>query len=250
MCCYTWPAWVHPRERGESSSPHSFLFSCRGPSPRARGIRALQQTLELPFGSIPASAGNPADMTVIDHAYKVHPRERGESTERTSDSHGDRGPSPRARGIPNRGRSEQRSRGSIPASAGNPRRGHGAAVRVTVHPRERGESPDHVAGVFRAAGPSPRARGIRLGRCERVGVAGSIPASAGNPRSTTPARRLSTVHPRERGESTASLPGRRRTVGPSPRARGIRGGRRAADRGDGSIPASAGNPCRRCSSGR
>ena len=73
-----------------------------------------------------------------------------------------------------------------------------------------------------AAGPSPRARGIRRIQSGALRPLGAIPASAGNPFSAQPLDAVS--------------------AGPSPRARGIHSRCRARGRPSWAIPASAGNP--------
>ena len=213
-----------------------------GPSPRARGIRARPRARSARPRSIPASAGNPPRLPRTPSALRVHPRERGESAIGVPRGSLGAGPSPRARGIPRLPAARSMPTGSIPASAGNPGRPPASGCGATVHPRERGESGRGRRGLASFAGPSPRARGIPGGRARFAAPPGSIPASAGNPRSAVAGWPASRVHPRERGESGVDALGRAPFEGPSPRARGIpsadqRGGERL-----GSIPASAGNP--------
>ena len=233
---------VHPRERGESVRILRRAGDIRGPSPRARGILALEPAFLDDLRSIPASAGNPSIRLVTWPTVRVHPRERGESFETMSPGVSGGGPSPRARGIRRRRRFEDGRPGSIPASAGNPPPARCRCCSATVHPRERGESEEGRAFAMQAAGPSPRARGIPRPRHRPRLADGSIPASAGNPRRSASTRSGPRVHPRERGESPSTAATPTRCTGPSPRARGIRGGAPVRDPGRGSIPASAGNP--------
>src|SRR5437773_1139789 len=93
-----------------------------------------------------------------------------------------------------------------------------------------------------AMGPSPRARGIRLGPVLETARPGSIPARAGNPQRATRARRAAWVHPRARGESGLITSPTQLIEGPSPRARGIRAILTWLLVTKGSIPARAGNP--------
>ena len=98
-------------------------------------------------------------------------------------------------------------------------------------------------------GPSPLARGSH--HCDdqlQVGE-GSIPARAGQPaggRSPSPTVR---VHPRSRGAACVSMGTRTTLPGPSPLARGSRGQSGKASHPSGSIPARAGQPAKRLSSG-
>ncbi len=93
-------------------------------------------------------------------------------------------------------------------------------MTISVHPRGRGEH--LLIAVFFTAlhGSSPRARGTQLGAAVSVDLLRFIPAGAGN---TWCPRRTSTpfaVHPRGRGEHTASGYSGDLSGGSSPRARG------------------------------
>ena len=175
---------VHPRERGESSRRVSKPCQAPGPSPRARGILDERRADAGQPGSIPASAGNPVARPRAPRPLRVHPRERGESLNSTGCAAGEKGPSPRARGIPGRHPLGSADMGSIPASAGNPARHPDRPFAVEVHPRERGESAIAQTSRFWAVGPSPRARGILPAARRPHRRGGSIPASAGNPSPT------------------------------------------------------------------
>ena len=153
----------------------------------------------------------------------------GESTYAHDDGTAWQGPSPRVRGI--------RGHGELTHSA------HG------VHPRVCGESlVEHLEPLGRE-GPSPRVRGIRPPIDRDRQRPGSIPACAGNPRSTSASPTWSGVHPRVCGESTLYITHAFKRPGPSPRVRGIPLEAFASLIVAGSIPACAGNPSSgRCSS--
>ena len=221
--------WVHPRERGESQTPGVRHFPCRGPSPRARGIRGRVFSFGAERGSIPASAGNPAAPAASTAISRVHPRERGEST---------------AASV-----SRSPGRRSIPASAGNPAALCRSASRRWVHPRERGESHRRRRALDLFQGPSPRARGIPARQAPPAENPGPSPRARGILMADARGGAMDRVHPRERGESLERGRGRWSTGGPSPRARGIRGRCAGTEPAAGSIPASAGNPGR-CGPGR
>ena len=156
-------AEVHPRERGESRPLGRYRRGPTGPSPRARGIQSHPLTTTLVPRSIPASAGNPRCRPEGASCAWVHPRERGESLDAERPRPQAQGPSPRARGIREKAAWTAARRGSIPASAGNPVAKGCIAHVHEVHPRERGESPDHPHLSTPLLGPSPRARGIPAG---------------------------------------------------------------------------------------
>ena len=89
---------VYPRERGGTVSSWALSAFIWGLSPRARGNpcgRAGQGEL---FGSIPASAGEPAIDRVLADLDRVYPRERGGTQPDQQHVRLGQGLSPRARG--------------------------------------------------------------------------------------------------------------------------------------------------------
>ena len=212
---------VHPRMRGEHSSPNIVRSWSFGSSPHARGTPSL-------FPS--ALRDGP-----------VHPRMRGEHATATPTLLLCIGSSPHARGTPSRTRKppphravHPRMRGEhldlleyveaairfIPACAGNTRSSTPTFRGLPVHPRMRGEH--RVAGgdVMPAAGSSPHARGTHAERLETALVGRFIPACAGNTADAAPWFGGGSVHPRMRGEH---LRFSQRSCGPSgssPHARG------------------------------
>ena len=158
---------VHPRERGEASPARDEALFAAGPSPRARGSRAAGDRARTCTRSIPASAGKPRRAHRRRRRRGVHPRERGEADNSGPVAARCVGPSPRARGSPSHVRPSSSRPGSIPASAGKPACGRGSARELKVHPRERGEALQTLERGFRAAGPSPRARGSPRRRARR-----------------------------------------------------------------------------------
>src|SRR5699024_9791996 len=101
---------VGPVSRG--GGPHS------GPSPRARGSRAIYQEAVQADRSIPACAV--LSITTTDTAWQtaIHPRVRGALYPHHSHRMADRGPSPRARGSHDIREGVGRANRSIPACAG------------------------------------------------------------------------------------------------------------------------------------
>ena len=172
---------VHPRGCGESGDYNPQMKMSQGPSPRVRGIPQRVPDLLLGPGSIPAGAGNPVRAALVMQLEWVHPRGCGESQRLVRPNGPARGPSPRVRGIPCSGMRRPGMIGSIPAGAGNPRRGGGPPPRPRVHPRGCGESSDSRIDSSPPRGPSPRVRGIPPTRPRAAGSPGSIPAGAGNP---------------------------------------------------------------------
>ena len=216
-------------------------------SPRARGNLHVLLEICAVVGPIPASAGEPQSRGPVASRSWAYPRARGGTGIPRPTTPCSMGLSPRARGNQCHRRAHRRQRWPIPASAGEPA---GPAIRPTrktgLSPRARGNRIDQIAYPPRTSGLSPRARGnpdrlaarFRRGRAyprERGGTLGvSLPALA--------AEGLS---PRARGNlsSAAQTCGRRWAY---PRERGgTMLGKRAAGRGGGPIPASAGEPAPR-----
>ena len=186
----------------------------------------------------------------------VHPRGRGEAQAQRNLATAPLGPSPRARGSRAGLRPQAELARFIPAGAGMNRAVRPSPHAARVHPRGRGEAPDARASATIDSGPSPRARGSPDPRGCRLVTVRSIPAGAGKPPNTSTPSTTRRVHPRGRGEASVEIDAVIGQLGPSPRARGSRPGRRQAPRASGSIPAGAGrlhgagkpSPCRmRCS---
>ena len=126
---------VHPRVCGGALPCRRRPMCATGPSPRVRGSPGQLVERADGAGSIPACAGEPLFGGDQQHADKVHPRVCGGAAGSGVTTIAPSGPSPRVRGsrdvtTPNAG-----SGGSIPACAGEPQCGAGAAGHAGVHPR-------------------------------------------------------------------------------------------------------------------
>ena len=131
---------VHPRVRGEAQLDDGRLVYHYGPSPRARGSPPPPSDQLAPHGSIPACAGKPGGYISPESRNWVHPRVRGEACHVVGMNWPHPGPSPRARGSPNREGPYALAPRSIPACAGKPPGRPGPGGRARVHPRVRGEA--------------------------------------------------------------------------------------------------------------
>ena len=91
---------VHPRRRGEHDEARDFGTTLIGSSPQARGTHNLfaDDLVDLRF--IPAGAGNTPHPGHRRASQPVHPRRRGEHSDRKSFSVLVNGSSPQARGTP------------------------------------------------------------------------------------------------------------------------------------------------------
>ena len=131
---------------------------------------------------------------------------------------------------------------SIPASAGEPRPRSSTTRPSPVYPRECGGTAASVKAYPAMMGLSPRVRGNQPHGLGLSVGSGSIPASAGEPRSYSERQPMRRVYPREcggtRNEHVRFMPG----AGLSPRVRGNHPDQVADNILKGSIPASAGEP--------
>ena len=212
---------VHPRERGEHPVSTTCAPCSCGSSPRARGTRTAVAALHQHQRFIPASAENTCGFHPSPAEPPVHPQERGEHAPARHPQTLEDGSSPRARGTLHDQSRDGYAQRFIPTSAGN-----------TTYPGT-------TYGA--SSGSSPRARGTPR-RCPPSCLATRfIPASAGNTSAVNACGGLMSVHPRERGEHVGVRCRPSSKAGSSPRARGTRGQRPAADALRQFIPASAGN---------
>ena len=111
-------------------------------------------------------------------------------------------------------------RGLIPAHAGKTHASTPATRNLRAHPRSRGENAlfsDFTRYVY---GSSPLTRGKLSHQIKVALQVRLIPAHAGKTRTPTQIQRWRPVHPRSRGENTASFFGSVDTLGSSPLTRG------------------------------
>ena len=106
---------------------------------------------------------------------------------------------PRVRGNLRATHDHRRRCRSIPASAGEPWLRSPSTTGAGVYPRECGGTTFSVGTRPLSSGLSPRVRGNHIQRRHTAPEFGSIPASAGEPRSTTTPWQPRTVYPRECG---------------------------------------------------
>ena len=172
----------------------------------------------------------------------VYPRGRGGTGRRVSDLVREAGLSPRARGNRQGNCLPQKTSGSIPAGAGEPRSSSSSDHSMGVYPRGRGGTLSQGVPDEGSEGLSPRARGNHERDPREQPLRGSIPAGAGEPTLQRWECVSMRVYPRGRGGTKPFSTMLSGAGGLSPRARGnqLRGLRVAPERG--SIPAGAGEP--------
>ena len=155
------------------------------------------------------------------------------------------GLSPRVRGNRVLPATSPRAFGSIPASAGQPLSPQAHSGPPSVYPRECGATPRALSRLSLGVGLSPRVRGNLCQMWRACIPVGSIPASAGQPKSRWCRRCKGSVYPRECGATCAKCGEPVYPWGLSPRVRGNRRVVGAEDARGRSIPASAGQPAAR-----
>ena len=236
------PAPVYPRPRGGTIYwTHGQACNC-GLSPPTRGNPFAYRN-GLGFrGSIPAHAGEPFWRLSPSDQNGVYPRPRGGTGRPASGGQGIAGLSPPTRGNLTRLEPRQISRGSIPAHAGEPVNGGGCAYRSTVYPRPRGGTSITLSVLGRPRGLSPPTRGNRAAFIAIIAIGRSIPAHAGEPKSSPAKTAWDEVYPRPRGGTRMGQMRRSRTTGLSPPTRGNHGWSIIRLTRGGSIPAHAGEP--------
>ena len=178
---------------------------------------------------IPAPAGNTPAKIFLDPSQPVHPRACGEHFVKLTQPTSERGSSPRLRGtqyyvreIPNRSR-------FIPAPAGNTQYLGSGQRPLSVHPRACGEHASTTSPAQATSGSSPRLRGtLYIGESGEDAVR-FIPAPAGNTGFSLQWPTILTVHPRACGEHQTRLQVLRNSIGSSPRLRGTRRVKSAAE---------------------
>ena len=232
---------VHPRGCGEYRIPNETVCARRGSSPRMRGIQPQQDLRQHQARFIPADAGNTRNPRSRGLQPTVHPRGCGEYLACRCLRPATGGSSPRMRGILTREPEIFHLVRFIPADAGNTSRAACMALYQSVHPRGCGEYVQPCAPARYWVGSSPRMRGIRTFQHGARRQRRFIPADAGN---THPLRQQDSgppVHPRGCGEYCCASRSQSRSVGSSPRMRGIRLPSIGLSLASRFIPADAGN---------
>ena len=156
------------------------------------------------------------------------------------------GSSPLARGGPLERVGHRVEPRLIPAGAGRTQSDHSVTLKLTAHPRWRGEDLPNHPTVVRTSGSSPLARGGQFAPVAFRDVGGLIPAGAGRTMVLSSRRIRRTAHPRWRGEDSRRVRGACRRPGSSPLARGGPGSQLVHPRRPGLIPAGAGRTLTVC----
>ena len=210
------PGRVYPRVCGGTEAASNAERLQAGLSPRVRGNPVHAAVVGQMLRSIPACAGEPPPAPLAGNAPEVYPRVCGGTPAGATCRQcagglsrvcggtyaGFPGPiipqglSPRVRGNRAGAGSADAGGGSIPACAGEPPMSRAAPAPAWVYPRVCGGTAPLLPLESQRRGLSPRVRGNLRRRRGTSGKSRSIPACAGEPRQTFPARRLRQVYPR------------------------------------------------------
>ena len=213
----------HPRIRGEHLNRIKQELPSEGSSPHTRGAPQEVSDDTESRGIIPAYAGSTAAQRYLFGAVGDHPRIRGEHIPITDGGRGRDGSSPHTRGAQPLSPSLIIRARIIPAYAGSTTTSPPSSAPAADHPRIRGEhDASGIQGPF-DAGSSPHTRGARRRGLSPCGVLGIIPAYAGSTGLKWLTSKLTSDHPRIRGEHRRGLVSVALALGSSPHTRGAPG---------------------------
>ena len=170
---------VYPRVCGGIDEAITATATTEGLSPRVRGNRSFLGFCSSRSRSIPACAGESHVQATMHHLLQVYPRVCGGIAGRRRPDRVLRGLSPRVRGNPQHQSRCHGANRSIPACAGESRRGCGRQFGDGVYPRVCGGIRFRGTSMQRVSGLSPRVRGNRWPPATIAKGQRSIPACAG-----------------------------------------------------------------------
>ena len=176
------------------------------------------------------------------HPHAVYPRVGGGTNGMPTSPPSARGLSPRGRGNLLSYGPADRSKGSIPAWAGEPRLTLTGNQQAWVYPRVGGGTMCRLQSNLAQQGLSPRGRGNPKETSDAPNASRSIPAWAGEPWLPSATCLLVTVYPRVGGGTIVDRSTHMRAHGLSPRGRGNPNSTARLNPTIGSIPAWAGEP--------
>ena len=96
--CRAYPAWAHPRSRGENPGATHEVWTRAGSSPLTRGKPCAGSRTPYTWRLIPAHAGKTSMATDAASPHSAHPRSRGENSALAISPGTNTGSSPLTRG--------------------------------------------------------------------------------------------------------------------------------------------------------
>ena len=233
---------VYPRRCGGAVADGDVLRAAQGLSPQVRGSRHDRLGRIARGGSIPAGAGEPLRALLASSRRRVYPRRCGGAGYAQGLVGGDAGLSPQVRGSRKPQCRSDAAGGSIPAGAGEPCGVGAVKGAVWVYPRRCGGAHTVTPIDDPRPGLSPQVRGSPFSGAGASCSGGSIPAGAGEPRSSRWSRSGRRVYPRRCGGARIIFEPDGAAPGLSPQVRGSLALWWSMGLGPGSIPAGAGEP--------
>ena len=196
--------------RGEDQNQYRFESEFPGSPPHARGRPGRAP---LPRPALDAASPGP---------LPDHPRMRGEDRSAPREMRSRDGSPPHARGRRSGLALHARANGITPACAGKTAASTSRPLRLTDHPRMRGEDVNKQRTRRAESGSPPHARGRLCGYVAAGVVSGITPACAGKTVTRRVLLRQEPDHPRMRGEDDEMLSTQKIKLGSPPHARGRR----------------------------
>ena len=244
------PGRIIPAYAGSTSSIHT-KGDVKRDHPRIRGEHSERPGRRArPHGSSPHTRGARRRRPHPDEHRVDHPRIRGEHRVHRQVHGARRGSSPHTRGAHHGVRTDDRSRGIIPAYAGSTPSGMRRRGISRDHPRIRGEHSSRSSANSPASGSSPHTRGAPLSGFLSLARGRIIPAYAGSTNNGVLIGKKPQDHPRIRGEHPARGRGYHEIQGSSPHTRGAPVSCKSLREFCGIIPAYAGSTRLRMAGGR
>ena len=239
----------YPRAGGGTAAALAEKWGASGLSPRGRGNPRRLPARYQGAGTIPARAGEPVLPAATLTDAGDYPRAGGGTIGQLRPVVLDLGLSPRGRGNLRRIRFLPRRPGTIPARAGEPCSGCSARSRDGDYPRAGGGTAGISLVQLVEMGLSPRGRGNQQMVPLLEGAEGTIPARAGEPMPTAAMPMKAQDYPRAGGGTRSKSALTKMTRGLSPRGRGNHLLDAARQPLRGTIPARAGEPGTKATSG-
>ena len=220
-----------------------------GLSPRVRGNRVKDVPAVWRPGTIPACAGEPTPGPWFVPRYRDYPRVCGGTFNISHIAFSLQGLSPRVRGNLVSALKIDTISGTIPACAGEPRSTSLVNDRNRDYPRVCGGTVQCASATIRRSGLSPRVRGNQITSIICPLAVGTIPACAGEPTLCLPVCPVGEDYPRVCGGTIYCDFLYTPKLGLSPRVRGNHHALSRRDQRLGTIPACAGEPSMKSTSG-
>ena len=195
--------WAYPRACRAADQKFTAAMLLGGLSPRMQGSLSLSGTFRSSYGPIPAHAGQPSAPRALAGREGAYPRACRAAIGTVVTAFKGEGLSPRMQGSPTAWTLQERSRGPIPAHAGQPLNAGQHALYSRAYPRACRAAIHQFERELEPLGLSPRMQGSHVDGDIGMPHAGPIPAHAGQPDAGTRSAGQSAAYPRACRAATA-----------------------------------------------